>query len=39
VRLVSLVPQRETLEQVFLRQVRGTQPEEPRSAAVAGGKR
>jgi ABC-2 type transport system ATP-binding protein len=38
VRLVSLVPQRETLEQVFLRQVRGTQPEEPRSAAAAGGK-
>ncbi len=38
VRLVSLVPQRETLEQVFLRQVRSTQPEEPRSAAVVGGK-
>ena len=38
VRLVSLVPQRETLEQVFLRQVKGTHPQEPRSAAAAGGK-
>ncbi|MEE9126157.1 MAG: ABC transporter ATP-binding protein [Planctomycetota bacterium] len=38
VRLVSLVPQRETLEQVFLRQVRGTPAEEPRSVAAAGGK-
>jgi ABC-2 type transport system ATP-binding protein len=39
-RLVSLVPQRETLEEVFLRQVRGAADDEdgePTAAAVAGG--
>jgi ABC-2 type transport system ATP-binding protein len=38
VRLVSLLPQRETLEEVFLRQVRGAASEEPRSVATDGGK-
>jgi ABC-2 type transport system ATP-binding protein len=36
-RLVSVVPQRETLEEVFLRQVQGVQPETPRSETAAGG--
>lgn len=38
VRLISLLPQRDTLEEVFLRQVRGAHSEESRPEAVAEGK-